>query len=408
LILFNSTAATRRFNDRFGAVADALKGGIFDPRGENLNGINAWSPTSSSDSLARSPPLGPTPVRTLSYPAPQQPQQQPPQPSPLDTGLDAINSAAGPGAGVTRPAPPAMGPGQMMPSAREPKENVSPFNIAGEALQGMGASLMSIYDPKGGAVLADLQKNGMAARQKPGKFSMHYDPTTGQLFRIDTQTGEVSLQQGAAKPEVDPYKKKYQEQNAEAWVKRNSAIIDGASKSNIAMGDAQTLKQLLANPDVYQGPGAPLFGQFKTLVNNIFPGMYAGVADTQLAQAISAKMALEIKTPELAGAMPGALSDNDLKFLRSMPPGIENSREANPKIADYWIKLAQRSQDIEKLRDAYVQKFGMLDDGFQKIVSKYAASNHLFAGEKWDAPGATAPATAAPANRPPINQFLTR
>jgi hypothetical protein len=169
----------------------------------------------------------------------------------------------------------------------------------------------------------------------------------------------------------------------------------------------------LQNADL-QAPGkVARLDRLSTLLDQVNTGKYAGtvlemkrtakaagidldaigikddVAPAQAAQALANEMALELRNPSGGAGMPGAMSDQDREFLKSMIPGIEQTAEGRKLIIDTRKKLAQRDRDVAKLARDYRKKHGSIDEGFFDELAVYSNKNQLFK----DMP---APATAAP------------
>ncbi len=99
----------------------------------------------------------------------------------------------------------------------------------------------------------------------------------------------------------------------------------------------------------------------------------------QAAEALTAQMALELRNPAGGAGMPGALSDNDLKFLRSMTPGMAQTTEGRALIIESKRKTLQRDQEVAQLaRDYRSKNNGRIDDGFLATLQTYADSHPLF------------------------------
>ena len=88
--------------------------------------------------------------------------------------------------------------------------------------------------------------------------------------------------------------------------------------------------------------------------------------------------------------MPGALSDRDREFLVSMVPGLLNTPEGNRQILDFTRRIAQRTVDVERMRQDYVRKHGRIDENFIAAVTEFGRSNPLFS-EAAPTNGASAP-----------------
>lgn len=99
----------------------------------------------------------------------------------------------------------------------------------------------------------------------------------------------------------------------------------------------------------------------------------------QAAEALTGQIALELRNPSGGAGMPGALSDNDLKFLRSMTPGLAQTTDGRKMIIDTKRKLLQRDQEIAQLaRDYRKRNGGRVDDGFSQALADYSSSHPLF------------------------------
>lgn len=108
------------------------------------------------------------------------------------------------------------------------------------------------------------------------------------------------------------------------------------------------------------------------------------IPPAQAVQAISGQLALTLRNTSEGNGMPGALSDNDLKFLKSMVPNLGNDPESNKRIINYSRKISQRNADVaQKARD-YIQnnQRGVLDAGFYRDLEKWAKANPLFESEQ--------------------------
>lgn len=99
----------------------------------------------------------------------------------------------------------------------------------------------------------------------------------------------------------------------------------------------------------------------------------------QAAEALTGQIALELRNPSGGAGMPGALSDNDLKFLKSMTPGLAQTTEGRKMIIETKRKLLQRDQEVaQAARDYRKSNGGKLDDGFLQTLSDYSTAHPLF------------------------------
>ena len=144
----------------------------------------------------------------------------------------------------------------------------------------------------------------------------------------------------------------------------------------------------MQDPNVYQGTAGEKVLQAKRLAKSI--GIDVGeVGPAEAAQAITAQLALNARSPAGGAGMPGAMSDADREYLKSMQPGIERTPDGNRLIVDVNRKLNQRAVDVDKFRQDYVKKNGRLNEGFYRDLTEWSNKNPLFAG----APNSAAPSS---------------
>ena len=151
-------------------------------------------------------------------------------------------------------------------------------------------------------------------------------------------------------------------------------------------GQLNTLNYLESNlDDITTGKLTPLKTDVKAWAKafNIDLGN-EDVPPAQAVQAISGQLALTLRNTSEGNGMPGALSDNDLKFLKSMVPNLGNDHESNKRIINYSRKISQRNAEVaQKARD-YIQNNprGVLDAGFYRDFEKWTKANPLFESEQ--------------------------
>jgi lysozyme len=282
-----------------------------------------------------------------------------------------------------QPSPGALSQSSMMGPGALTDGNTA--NTIGTGMQQAAAWLGSISNP---ATLGALPSLG----PKPGRYQTQYDAKTGRILTIDTQTGRAVANQD---PNFDPHreaKEKYDEAQAKSFSDMNDSVYKGAMDSQQNAAHLKELRGLLQDPNVYQGSAGEYVSKAKNMANSL--GMRTeGLTNTQLVESLSNQLSLQMRN--LAGGMPGSLSDKDLSFLKGMSVSLSNGKEANTQIVDRMAKVFQRMQDINGLREGYVQKNGRLDEGFRTHVRDWAnrPENALF--NEQDAAPATAAASSA-------------
>lgn len=107
-------------------------------------------------------------------------------------------------------------------------------------------------------------------------------------------------------------------------------------------------------------------------------GISDDVALVDAAKAISAELALQLRSPASGAGMPGAMSDQDRAFLQSMVASVETNPQAVPMMIEARLKLARRQQEMAQVARQYVAENGGLDVGLYDALAAYAEANPLF------------------------------
>jgi hypothetical protein len=193
----------------------------------------------------------------------------------------------------------------------------------------------------------------------------------------------------------------YQKATGKQLADANMEIIKSAGNARGKIATLNRLGTLLQNPSVYQGKAAESMLELKRLGKAI--GVDVGdVGPGEAVKSISNQFALELRNPAGGAGMPGAMSDKDREFLQSMVPGLGQNPQGNALIIDYMKRVAQRSVDVEKLRQQYVRKHGRLDEGFYTALADWSDANPLFTDD--DMQKAAVP--TAPAGNRSIDDLL--
>lgn len=267
--------------------------------------------------------------------------------------------------------------------------------MAGDALASGGdtrgalARLMGAGDVQGATVLAQMGKADTTDDIK------EYNQAVRQGFKGSLLDFIKTVKQAGANQNtinMPPQEKAYDSAMGKELAELNIGIVKGAGVAQNQLNTINRLDQLLQDPSVYQGTAGEKVLQAKRLAKSI--GIDVGdVGPAEAAQAITAQLALNARNPAGGAGMPGAMSDADREFLKSMQPGIERTEGGNKLIIDVNRKLNQRALDVEKFRQDYVKRNGRLNEGFYRDLNEWSAKNPMFAGSS--APQAT-PAPTQP------------
>jgi hypothetical protein len=146
----------------------------------------------------------------------------------------------------------------------------------------------------------------------------------------------------------------------------------------------------------------PAIAQVKSVAAGLFPdaakNWTADLPPAQAAEAISRGMALELRNPASGMGMPGAMSDADREFLRSMVPNWELDPRSIPLMVEAKILLHEREMQVGKLARAYRKEHGIVDEGLIQVLSDYSEKHPLFDGlAKKAGTAIAAPSVVSPA-----------
>jgi hypothetical protein len=144
------------------------------------------------------------------------------------------------------------------------------------------------------------------------------------------------------------------------------------------------LSQLLEG--VQTGKLTPLGTDLASYASSIGLNVDAKLGNKQAADALANEIALELRSTGDGGGMPGAMSDQDRNFLKSMVPGLATSPQGRKMMIETSMKIERRKQDVAKLAREYRKKHGSLNDGFYEELQAFSDKNPLFPAPKAAAP----------------------
>lgn len=242
------------------------------------------------------------------------------------------------------------------------------------SLVGAGAALQSATNPEGAAAMARLYAQ---MGEGDGSFGLHFEPTTGQVFRLNKKTGEITAQQGL-KPKMET---EWDKLDTKMWHERNSQIGDSANKARERLNTLAEARKAVENPAVYQGFGGEAWLGVKKAFSALTGKPIDGVSESEVFDTIAKTGALDLRNPLNGGGMPGALSNSDRDYLAKSNYGLGTSREGNLKIIEHNEKLAKRAIEYDQWRQEYMATKGRLDNGFVKFAQAKADASPLFSNE---------------------------
>lgn len=142
------------------------------------------------------------------------------------------------------------------------------------------------------------------------------------------------------------------------------------------LGKFDRMEQLMEG--VNTGKLAPALTQVAAVAESLGFNVDPKLGPKQAIEALANDMTLQMRNPSGGAGMPGALSDADREFLKSMSAGLSKTREGNKLIIQTGRALAKREQDVAKLAREYRKKNGSLDEGFYDELADFSAANPLF------------------------------
>ena len=259
---------------------------------------------------------------------------------------------------------------------------VQMLNSSNPAVQKMGRNLATGIIQK--QFTEDVPTNDMKEYQAAVRQGFN-----GTLLDYQTKLKE------AGKPVTNinqQQESEYEKATGKQLADANMEIIKSAGNARGKIATLNRLDQLLKDPGIYTGAGGQGILELKRLGKAI--GVDVGdVGPAEAAKSISSQFALELRNPSGGAGMPGAMSDKDREFLQSMVPGLGQNPQGNALIIDYMKRVAQRSVDVERLRQAYVRKNGRLKEGFYNELADWSDAHPLFTEE--DMKKAAVPAPGA-------------
>lgn len=272
---------------------------------------------------------------------------------------------------------------------------------ARENNMGLGQSLLAGQDAFNSQIAAVQTAKTQAAEEmlKRAQAIKALQPETSTLQKdfnamgIDTNTpqGRQLMLQAILKPQsqvnvnnaMEPqFNKSYGEVSGKGFAETAQKIAEAGRLAPINIDQNKQLDALLSK--IETGTGAKTGVEIKKGIKAI--GLNPedfGVTDNtgaaDAAAALSNKLALELRNPAGGAGMPGAMSDSDREFLRSMTPNITMTKEGRKLALEWNNKIQQRNIEVSQLAREYKKaNKGILDDGFDSVLVNYSAKRPLF------------------------------
>lgn len=171
-----------------------------------------------------------------------------------------------------------------------------------------------------------------------------YTPESLQQFSENLEdTGEKDY--GLLK-EIDLVKKTFEIKTSEDIVKKIGQRSEQLSSSAQRQSSLNQMSRLL-DTGLKTGSLAGLSKSFKGVLSSVLGVEIEGLAEAEALEAISNKLALEVRNPASGMGLPGATSNRDLDFLIASIPGLRKSVKGNRLM----IALAKEQHKMRQALD---------------------------------------------------------
>lgn len=98
----------------------------------------------------------------------------------------------------------------------------------------------------------------------------------------------------------------------------------------------------------------------------------------EAANALSNEVALELRSTGDGAGMPGAMSDADREFLKSMTPQLAQTADGRKQIIESRVSVMKREQLVADMARRYRLKHGSIDEAFYMQLQQWADRNPVF------------------------------
>lgn len=169
----------------------------------------------------------------------------------------------------------------------------------------------------------------------------------------------------------------YQVERGRGYAKMADELRHSWTNSQNQKQMLDRLEGLFADPNVAKGALAENLSDLKNVAAS-FNVPIKGLQAEQAIQSLTNEFALQLRNPSGGAGMPGAMSDQDRKFLASIPPGMSKTPEGRAQIMDTMRKKLNRDQEVADMANRYELEHGKIDAGFEKQVRKFANDNPIF------------------------------
>lgn len=183
---------------------------------------------------------------------------------------------------------------------------------------------------------------GQAEATEPGKLIQ--DPETGEwvpnpAWMEMEKAGAPQVNVGAEDMQTEQGKKLGQ-YLGDTFIEIQEQAREAAQQNQ----QLDRIEQLLEG--VHTGRGMPTLTQIQGLASTFGVELGSDLGQKEAAESLTNQIALRFRSPESGMGLPGATSDRDIAFLKSFPPGIQQSPEGRQLITETFRRINQRKQEV--------------------------------------------------------------
>lgn len=240
------------------------------------------------------------------------------------------------------------------------------FRSREQVLQGAGAIPLRATAPTEAAGLRMVREAD--ARGQPASVTVDPVPTSSVISNAagmsPTQEAEVAARRQFGTKSADDYAKLYGDINKASM--QNPGKIAKFNRIGQLLGDFEGGKLSKAGFDLAQ------------LGNSVGVKIDKALPNKEAAEALSKEVALDLRNTAEGAGMPGAMSDADREFLRSMTPQMASTAEGRKQIIESRVALWQRENQVAEMARKYVKKYGQLNEDFFSQLGVWSEAHPVF------------------------------
>jgi hypothetical protein len=163
-----------------------------------------------------------------------------------------------------------------------------------------------------------------------------------------------------------------------ARAERQNEVFASAYQAPIAVQRMRNIQDLLEGHE--GGKFSPAGFELARAANSAGFRIDAKLPNKEAAEALGKQLALDLKNVGGSNQMPGNFSNQDRDFLQQMTPNMAQSNAGRRLIVEAHTRVAERQMLAGQFAQKYLEKYGVLDEGFFRQMTQYNASNPVFSG----------------------------